>query len=161
MTTYRGKLLDERSGIITIRAAWKKVKVLLEAGKEVTYEFTDGKTREQERLCHSCYRDLARDALLGEREATAGEWKESLKYSFWLGTKDDEDFADDWRGRAPVQVPLVDGIGYILTPIESKKFNRRLYAAYITFVHQVGDARGVQWSKTSLGRDAPDYPTNL
>lgn len=159
MTTYRGKLLDERSGIVTIRAVWKKVRVLLEAGREVTYEFSDGKTREQEQLCHSCYSDLARDAMLGGRSATAGEWKESLKYSFWLVTGQDPDFADDWRGRAPTQVPLIDGNGYVLTPVESKRFTRRLYAAFITFIHQTGDARGVRWSPTSLGRDAPVDPT--
>lgn len=158
MTAYRGTLTDERSGIITIRAVWKKVRALLEAGKRVHYEFSDGRTPEQDRLCHSCYRDLARDALLGGLPATADDWKESLKYSFWLGTKDDDDFKDDWKGRAPTQVPLVDGDGYVLTPVSSKKFNRRLYSAFITFVHQTGDARGVTWSKTSLGRDWPEQP---
>jgi len=161
MTTYRGTMKNERAGIITWRALWKKIRPLLEAGAWITYELTDGKTRDQEQLCHSCFRDLARDALLGGRPATDKEWKESLKYSFWLGTKDDPDFADDWRGRAPTQVPLVDGDGYVLTPVESKRFTKRLYASFISFIHSVGDARGVQWSKTSLGRDAPEYPTNL
>lgn len=158
LTTYRVTLTDERSGIITFRALWKKIKPLLKAGKRVHGEFSDGRTPEQDRLCHSCYRDLARDALLGGRKATAEEWKESLKYCFWLTTRDDPDFADDWRGRAPTQVPLVDGDGYVLTPVSSKRFNRRLYGAFITFVHQTGDARGVQWSKTSLGRDWPEHP---
>lgn len=158
MTAFRGTLKDERSGIITFRALWRKIRPLLEAGSWITYELTDGRTPDQERLCHSCYRDLARDALLGGQPATAAEWKESLKYSFWLGTKDDDELKDDWRGRAPVQVPLVDGDGYVLTPVESKRFTKRLYSHFITFIHSVGDARGVQWSKTSLGRDWPEQP---
>lgn len=158
MTTFRGTLRNERAGIITWRALWRKIRPLLEAGAWITYELTDGKTREQEQLCHSCFRDLARDAMLGGRPATAAEWKESCKFAFWLGTKDDPDFADDWRGRAPTEVPLPDGDGYVLTPVESKRFTKRLYCAFITFIHQVGDARGVRWSPTSLGRDWPDQP---
>lgn len=156
---FRFELRDALSGIVTWRAYWKKLRPLLEEGCRMHCECSDGKTREQERLCHSCYRDLSRDALLGGRPATAAEWKESLKYSFWLATCNDPDFTNDWRGRAPTQVPLVDGDGYVLTPVESKRFTKRLYGAFITFIHQTGDARGVQWSVTSLGRDAPVDPT--
>lgn len=161
MTTWRVELRDLRGGFITFCALWKKLKVPLSEGTAVHGEFTDGKTREQERLCHSCYRDLAAQCLLGGQKANAAKWKVSMKTAFWLGTKDDPDFADDWRGRSPEEVPLPDGDGYVMEPVESKRFNRRLYSALITFIHQTGDARGVQWSRTSLGRDAPDYPTNL
>lgn len=161
MTTWRVELREVRGGYITFSALWKKLKVVLEEGTAVHGEFTDGKTREQERLCHSCYRDLAKHALLGGKKATAAKWKVSMKTAFWLATKDDQDFADDWHGRAPEEVPLPDGNGYVMEPVESKRFNRRLYSALITFIHQTGDAREVPWSKTSLGRDAPIYPTNL
>lgn len=158
MTAFRGTLKDERSGIITFRALWRKIRPLLEAGSWITYELTDGRTHEQENLAHSCFKDLARDALLAGKPATAAKWKISMKSAFWLATKDDEDLADDWKGRAPEEVPLPDGNGYVMSPVDSKRFTKRLYSHFITFIHSVGDARGVQWSKTSLGRDWPDQP---
>lgn len=159
MTTYRVELRDARSGIITYRALWKKLRALLEDGAWVRIEATDGRTREQDRLCHSCYRDLAKQCLLGGKKASAAKWKISMKTAFWLATKDDPDFADDWAGRAPEEVPLPDGSGVVMEPVESSRFNRRLYGALIAFCHQTGDERGVRWSVTSLGRDAPTDPT--
>lgn len=116
------------------------------------HDFED-KSRDQEKLCHSCYRDLARDALLAGMRADAELWKESLKYAFYLVTKEMPEFKAYWAKRKPRMVPLIDGDGFIMTPIESKHFPKGLYAAYITFLHATGDARGVKWSPTSLGRD--------
>lgn len=113
----------------------------------------DDKTRDQERLLHSCYRDLAGQCLLAGMRADAELWKESLKYAFYLGTKDDPDFKKDWSTRKPRMVPLIDGDGFIMTPISSAGFTKNLYSAFIAFVHSEGDKRDVRWSKTSLGRE--------
>lgn len=134
-------------------ALWSQLKPHLLAGRSFTLEAFDGKSRDQERLCHSIYRDLARDALLADVKADADLWKESCKYAFYLTTKDMPEFASDWKRRKPRMVPLIDGDGFIMTPIESKHFTKALYCAYITFLHATGDARGVKWSETSLGRD--------
>jgi hypothetical protein len=146
-------LRDAVSGYKAYCALWLQIKPYLLSGTWLMVEIFDGKTRDQERLVHSCYRDLARDALLAGSKADDEQWKESLKYSFYLGTKDDPEFAQDWKRRKPRMVPLIDGDGFIMTPIESKRFTKGMYSAYITFVHSVGDQRGVKWSKTSLGRE--------
>lgn len=146
-------LHNAQAGYAALMALWDQCKPHLIAGTKIQLEAFDGKTREQERLCHNCYRDLARDCLLAGAKADPALWKESLKYAFYLATKDDPDFIEDWRTRKPRMVPLIDGDGFIMTPIESKKFTKKLYAAYITFIHSVGDARGVKWSKKSLGRE--------
>lgn len=149
-------LRDAQTGHKAFSALWPQLKPHLIAGTALQIDVFDGKTREQERLCHSCYRDLARDCLLNGVKVSDGEWKESLKYAFYLGTKDDPDFAEDWKRRKPRMVPLIDGDGYVMTPINSRGFTKRMYAAFITFIHSAGDARGVKWSKTSLGREWPD-----
>lgn len=157
--SYTVTLHDAQSGHKALLALWQQLKPHLIAGTKFQVEASDGKTREQERLCHSCYRDLARDALLGGIKADAELWKESLKYAFYLGTKDDPEYAQDWKTRKPRMVPLIDGDGFVMTPIESKRFTKNLYRAYITFVHAAGDARGVKWSKTSLGREWSELAT--
>jgi hypothetical protein len=153
MTTYSVKLQNAQQARQAILALCEQIKPHLIAGRTFTLEAFDGKSREQERLCHSCYRDLARDALLAGIKADADLWKESLKYAFYLATKDMDEFAQDWQRRKPRMVPLIDGDGFVMTPIESRHFTKSLYTAYITFLHATGDARGVNWSQTSLGND--------
>lgn len=153
MNVYSVTLHNAQQARQAIVALCEQLKPHLIAGTKITLEAFDGKSREQERLCHSCYRDLARDALLAGAKADEALWKESLKYAFYVATKDDPDFAADWKRRKPRQVPLIDGDGFVMTPIESKSFTKRMYAAYITFLHATGDARGVTWSQTSLGRE--------
>lgn len=155
MTTYSVKLSSVEQARKAVLAMCEKLKPHLLAGQQFTLEAFDGKSRDQERLCHSCYRDLARDAMLGGVKADAAMWKEACKYAFYIATKDMPEHADDWKRRKPRMVPMIDGDGVVLTPIESKHFTKGLYSAYITFLHATGDARGVRWSKTSLGRDAP------
>lgn len=159
MNTYSVTLRGLKDGFRAFSALWAQVKPFVADGVPVQVEAFDGKTREQEKLCHSCYRDLARDALLAGAKSDAGLWKESLKYAFYLATKDDPDFEADWRTRKPRMVPLIDGDGFVMTPIESKLFTKRLYAAFITFLHATGDARGVKWSVTSLGREWAELET--
>lgn len=153
MTTYSVKLHNAAQARTAILALCEQLKPHLIAGRPFTLEAFDGKSRDQERLCHSIYRDMARDAVLAGVKADADLWKESLKYAFYLATKDMPEFAQDWRRRKPRMVPLIDGDGFIMTPIESKHFTKALYCAYITFLHATGDARGVTWSPTSLGRE--------
>jgi hypothetical protein len=153
MNTYSLTMHNAQDGHKALAALWTQLKPHLIAGTKIQLEAFDGKTREQERLCHSCYRDLARDALLAGTKADAALWKESLKYAFYLATKDDPDYAEDWKRRKPRMVPMIDGDGFVMTPIESRGFTKNLYRAYITFLHATGDARGVNWSLTSLGRE--------
>lgn len=153
MTVYSVKLQNAQQARQAILALCEQIKPHLIAGRTFTLEAFDGKTRDQEKLCHSCYVDIARDALLAGAKAEPALWKESLKYAFYLGTKDMDEFAQDWLRRKPRMVPLIDGDGFVMTPIESKNFTKGLYSAYISFLHATGDARSVNWSPKSLGRE--------
>jgi len=153
MTTYSVTLHNPQQARQAIIALCEQLKPHLSAGEKMTLEAFDGKSREQERLYHSCFNDLARDALLGGVKADAGLWKEAIKYAFYLATKDDPDYASDWKRRKPRMVPMIDGDGFVMTPIESKNFTKNLARAFITFIHATGDDRGVNWSPTSLGRE--------
>lgn len=86
----------------------------------------------------------------------AEEWKRALLQAFYEETASDPDFAEDWKNRAPRMVPDLYGRGVVFIPVESRGFNRRLAREFITFIHAIGDERGVKWSRTSLGRDVPD-----
>ena len=155
METVTATLVEERSAHRWLCDVWERcIKPHIRAGGTVEAEFFDEKTRAQERLLHSCYRDMAAQCLLADRQMEAGIWKESLKYAFYLATKDDPDYREDWKRRKPRMVPMIDGDGFIMSPINSKGFTKRLYSAFIAFVHATGDARGVRWSVTSLGREA-------
>lgn len=131
-------------------------KAMTLAGHRVALIVESLKSREQERLYHSCFRDLARDCLLGGLKQDTEAWKRALLQAFYEETANDPEFADDWRTRAPRMVPELHGRGLLMVNVESKKFSVRLARGFIEFVHSVGAERGVRWSRTSLGRDVPD-----
>lgn len=141
-------------------ARQRAAQAVLVAPDKTRVTLEDGKTRDQEQLVHSCYEDFARCVLISGARMSAKKWKTTLKYAFYLETKDDETLRDDWASRAPEMVPMLNGQGFVMTEIESRHFTKALYSAFITFLHSEGDARGVQWSKTSLGREWawPDEP---
>lgn len=111
------------------------------------------KSRDQENLAHSCYEDFAATALLDGRRATTDEWKEHLKTRFFDETGADPEFADDWHPIRPTLTPVPGTRYVVMSAIHTSKFPRRLYRAYITFLHATGDDLGVRWSATSLGRE--------
>lgn len=136
--------------------AWDWAQKQIASGHSVDLEFVRSKSREQEKLYHSCFRDLARDCLLAGSKQDDEVWKRALLQAFYEATKNDPEFSDDWRARRPRLIPALDGDGLLMLPIESKRFTKRLASGFITFVHSVGDERGARWSRTSLGRDVPE-----
>jgi hypothetical protein len=153
-------LRDPQTGHTAWVKAWVWCKAMLFAGHTLAVEIVCEKSREQEKLYHSCFRDLARDCLLGGQKNDDEAWKRATLYAFYMATKDDPEFAADWRARRPRMIPTLDGDGMLMINIESKKFTKRLAQGFITFLHATGDLRGVRWSRTSLGREAPDEATS-
>lgn len=139
-----------------IARAEQFAKAMSIVGHRVAVIVENLKSRDQERLYHSCFRDLARDCLLGGMKQDAEAWKRSLLQAFYEATVSDPEFADHWRTRAPRMVPSLDGRGLLMVNVESKRFSSKLARGFIEFVHSVGADRGVRWSRTSLGRDVPD-----
>jgi hypothetical protein len=128
--------------------------IVEEAADDDVVSVGSKKTREQEKLAHSVYKDFTRDALCDGRHLEFDDWKRKLKLDFWDETGNDPEYAPLWKGLAPTLTP-VPGTRYVIsTEIASAKFPRKLYQAYITFLHSRGDELGVSWSPTSLGREA-------
>jgi len=136
--------------------AWHWAQQQIADGNVLDLELVHAKSRDQEKLYHSCFKDLARDCLYAGAKVDQEVWKRGLLQAFYEATKDDPEFRDDWARRRPRMIPTLDGDGFLLLPIESKKFTKRLASGFITFVHATGDLRGVRWSRTSLGSDVPD-----
>lgn len=112
------------------------------------------KTRDQEKLAHSCYRDFANCRLIDGKPADADDWKEKLKCDFFDETGNDPEFAEAWLSCRPTMTHVPGTRYVVISRISSSRFPRKLYRAYIEFLHARGDELGVQWSPTSLGREA-------
>jgi hypothetical protein len=112
------------------------------------------KTRDQEKIAHSCYHDFAVHALIDGKRATDEDWKAKLKCDFFDETGADPEYVELWAKCKP-RITHVPGTRYVvMSEIHSSDFPRKLYRAYITFLHAMGDNLGVTWSPTSLGREA-------
>jgi hypothetical protein len=149
-------LRNALDGYRAYKAMWPQIKNLLLNGITLGMEIFDAKTREQENLYHSCFADLARDCLYAGQKVDAEQWKRGLLQAFYDETKNDPEYSDDWKRRAPRAIPTLEGDGLIFIGVESKRFTKNLARGFITFVHATGDGRGVNWSSTSLGREWPE-----
>lgn len=139
---------------VWLPTALQQVRAWIDAGEDVFVEFVVRKSREQERLYHSIFRDFAKQLKHYGREMEAEDWKRLMIEAFYRATKDDPDYRDEWKNRAPRQIPNLSGDGWVEVGIESKRFTKKLATGFITFLHAWGDEQGVRWSMTSLGRDA-------
>lgn len=112
------------------------------------------KTRDQEMLAHSCFQDFALHARIDGARASIDTWKSKLKLDFFDETGNDPEFATEWVRCRPTFTPVAGTRYVVTTEVQSRLFPRKLYRAFITFLHARGDEAGVQWSPTSLGREA-------
>jgi|ERR1700759_1342086 len=153
MNTIQGTIKNWNDWPRIARALVDKIKPMVLEGHEIGFSFYLARTQAQNRLQHSCYIDLARDCLLNGQKASAADWKEVMKAAFYEATKNDPEFAEDWKTRRPKVITNLFGDATLYVPTESKRFTKAMAIAYITFIHATGDERGVKWSKTSLGRE--------
>lgn len=154
-------LEEPRRGHARIVEAWRLVRRAIEGGAHIVVEFYDAKSRAQERLYHSIFRDFSEQLLapvVGKTDAES--WKRLMVDAFWRATKDDPELANDWHGREPRMLPNLDTSGFVSVEVRTSGFTKRLASNFITFLHAWGDSKGVRWSRTSLGRDFPDHPNH-
>ena len=153
MTRRTLTLYNPQQAYKELAELWPWIKAMLIAGHRLTVEVVDAKTRAQENLYHSCFGDFAKSAVFDGEKVDAETWKRMLLYAFFIGTKDDPDYKEEWKKCGPRFIRALDGFGMIPVSIESKKFGRKLASAFITFVHSEGDERGVKWSPASIAMD--------
>lgn len=142
--------------------AWRLVRLAIESGTSIVCEFYDAKSRAQERLYHSIFRDFAGQLLhpISGVSADAEAWKRLMVNAFWRATKDDPELQGEWAGRQPRNILSLDGTEFVSLDPRTSDFTKLLASNFITYLHAWGDSKGVRWSRTSLGRDFPDFPTH-
>ena len=119
---------------------WPTIKALLMAGHRLHVEIRQEKRSDpQNRLMWSCLGDLAKQVDWHGQNLDAEAWK---------------DMATAALKRQRV-VPGLDG-GFVVLGQRTSQMTKADMTELIDFIHAFGDERGVQWSKTSLGRDWPD-----
>lgn len=121
-------------------SAWQTIKPLLIAGHRLHVEVRQEKRSDhQNRLMWSCLGDLARQIEWHGQKLDAEAWK---------------DMATAALKRQRV-VPGIDG-GFVVLGQRTSQMTKAEMTELIDFVHAFGDQRGVQWSRTSIGRDWPE-----
>lgn len=121
-------------------SAWQTIKPLLIAGHRLHVEVRPEKRSDhQNRLMWSCLGDLARQVEWHGQKLDAEAWK---------------DMATAALKRQRV-VPGIDG-GFVVLGQRTSQMTKAEMTELIDFVRAFGDQRGVQWSRTSMGRDWPE-----
>ncbi len=120
--------------------AWQTIKPMLIAGHRMHVEVRDEKRSDpQNRLMWACLGDLARQVDWHGQKLDAEAWK---------------DMATAALKRQRV-VPGIDG-GFVVLGQRTSQMTKAEMTELIDFLFAFGDQRGVQWSRTSLGRDWPE-----
>ena len=131
---------NAQQGHTAVREAWEWAKPLLLAGHKIRWSAaTETRSSAQNALMWSCLSDIA-------------------KQVDWHGQKLDEEAWKDMATAALKRQRVVPGIdgGFVVLGQRTSKMTIQEMTEVIDFLHAFGDDKGVRWSQTSLGRDAPD-----
>ncbi len=161
MSTISGVLRDPQQAHKWFSTTFQRLKPFLMAGEVFNIEVFQSKTRAQERLYHSVFKDFSKQLeapAVGKTDAES--WKRLMVDAFYRATKDDPEYSAAWKGRAPRIIPNLDGTGFVSVEIQTRRLTKGLAAGFITYLHAWGDEKGVVWSQTSLGQQAQDVPVS-
>ncbi len=140
MNRIQAALINPQQAYQWWLSAWQTIKPLLIAGHRLHVEVRQEKRSDpQNRLMWSCLGDLARQVDWHGQKLDAEAWK---------------DMATAALKRQRV-VPGIDG-SFVVLGQRTSQMTKAEMTELIDFVHAFGDGRGVQWSRTSLGRDWPE-----
>lgn len=106
-------------------------------------------SRDQQKIYHSALTDLAKQVEIDGRLHAPAVWKRMTLAAFFEETREMEEFREEWRALGALLIQ-----GRLITTVTSTDFSMELARAYLTYLHAIGDEQKVEWSPTSLGRDA-------
>lgn len=119
---------------------WADIKPWLIAGHRLSVSVkTDTRSTAQNSLLWSCLADVSRQVEWHGQRLDDEAWK---------------DMATAALKRQRV-VPGIDG-GFVVLGTRTSRMTVAEMSELIDFLHAFGDERGVQWSRTSLGKDVPE-----
>ena len=137
--------INAQHGHTVIQDLWQWVKAMTLGGHKVSIEAKpETRTTAQNRMLWSCLTDIAAQVqwpVDGKtQKLDAEEWKHILS----AGLKKHQRVAQGIEG------------GFVMLGQRTSRMTVAEMGELITLAHAFGDERGVQWSKTSLGRDWPE-----
>jgi len=142
---FTAALHDAQSGHAELMRAWSWAKAMLLAGHRLTLEVKRAtRSTEQNALMWSCLTDLSKQVdwpVDGRtQKLDPEEWKDILS----AGLKKSQRVAQGIEG------------GWVMLGQRTSRMTVAEMSELITLAHAFGDQHGVRWSRTSLGREAPE-----
>lgn len=119
------------------------------AGRKVHIIVRDPvKSREQEEKYHAMIGDIAKQVpFRGRMRDKDRVWKRLLIDAFKYETKDDPEFAADWRKFGDAELmPALNHDGFVLAGEQSRNFTVKLAKGFITFLEAFGAEHDVKWT---------------
>lgn len=106
------------------------------------------KSREQEQHYHAMIGDIAKQVPFYGRLRDADSFvKRILINAFKHDTKDDPDFAQEWRDFGEMElVPAINNSGFVAVGEQSRKFSVKLAAGFISWLGAFGAEHEVKWT---------------
>lgn len=93
------------------------------------------KSREQEEKYHAIIGEIARAKVLYGKHLSPESWKRLLIDAFKHETKDDPDYADDWKRFGSIElIPALNHDGFVLCGEQSRKFTKHLASGFIAWL---------------------------
>lgn len=141
------KLWSPTQAAKDLPGVWAWIKAMTLAGHRLVLEVrTETRSIEQNQIMWSCLKDLSDQVTWFGKKLTKEGWK-----CFITGHLDGQDL-----------VPNMDGTGFISIQRGRSTSNMTIkeMIAVIELCHAFGADKGVNWSPTSLGRNAADEAKN-
>lgn len=138
--------LNAQHGHTVIQDLWQWVKAMTIGGHKVSIEAKpETRTTAQSRLLHSRISDVAAQKEWAGKKRDIDTWKRLLTAA-WLRA----------RGESVELLPAIDGHGVDVVFRRTSSLTVAECSELSDYILAWGDGEGVQWSKTSLGRDWPE-----
>lgn len=138
-------LHNAQAGYQALLQAWQWAKPLLLAGHRLHLSIrTETRTLAQNSLMWSVLEDIARQVEFAVDGRMQKVDAEDVKDILSAGLKKHQRIAAGIEG------------GFVMLGQRTSKMTIGEMADLITLGHAFGDSKGVQWRRTSLGRDVPD-----
>lgn len=124
--------------------AWEYVKPRLMAGQRLTLEVRpDTRSLAQNRLLHSCLRDISEQVEWAGAHRKVDTWRRLLTAA-WLRA----------RGESVEILPAIDGHGVDVVFERTSTMSKSQLSELTEYCWAWGSEHGVEWSPTSLGDGA-------
>ena len=149
MSRITARLINAQQAHTWLSSTWPSIKALLMAGHRLRITIApETRSTEQNALLHSIFADFARSGIeFAGKQRTAEQWKVLLISGHSAATKQGAEI-----------IPGIEG-EFVNIRESSAQMSVARMTSLIDYAHAFGNTVGVQFSRTSLGRNWPDEAT--